>query len=142
MTITATDQYDNTISNFSHPIKLSDSTNTISPTETTAFSGGVWSGSVNITQTIESEKITATYGAVQAESNTFEWKAGEQSIPVYSCQETIRKACISSADNPLIVKAVDTYGNPLSKVSIGFSVVSYPIDAIDYSFSPESRNGC
>src|SRR5690606_17582726 len=42
ISITAADQYGNTIGNFNQTVSLSDGTSTISPTQTTNMNNGVW----------------------------------------------------------------------------------------------------
>ncbi len=137
VTINAADQYGNTIRNFNNSIALADGTNTISPTQTTNFNNGAWSGSITITQTTEADHVVATYGSVSSESNSFSIKAGEQQIFLTIASGNNQKGSAGVAlDNPFVVKAVDLFGNPLSRVSINYSVSSYPSDATGYSLSP------
>ena len=137
ISINASDQYGNTVTTFNQPISLSDSTGTISPTQTTNFVNGTWSGTINITQTAEQEKIYAIFGSVRNESNPFEVKAGEQQIFLTIVSGNNQKGQAgSSLDAPYVIKAVDLFGNPLSDVSITFTVDSYPVDSIGHQMSP------
>lgn len=137
ITITATDQYDNTIRNFNNSIMLTDGTNTISPTQTSPFNNGFWSNTVNITQTAEIDRIVASYGNVRTESNPFEIKAGEQQV-FLTIQSGNNQSGSTGAplDNPFVVKATDLFGNPLSKISVSYATSSYPISSINYGLSP------
>ena len=130
-TITATDQYDNVIKNFADAVALEDSTGSISPSQTGLFANGTWTGSVNITQTTDSDMITARYGSVVSQSNAFEVSAGEQQVfltIIQSGQNQTGKAG-NKLDKPLVVKAVDLYGNPMPDVPISYSIDSAPTDS-------------
>jgi len=70
ITITALDAYGNTATNYIGKPILSDLTGTISPTSTSAFEDGVWTGSVAVTSA-GSDSITATEGAIAGTSNSF-----------------------------------------------------------------------
>ena len=71
VTITAYDAYDNLETGYAGPADLSDSTGTLYPTSTTAFTTGEWSGSVTITRTGSAVVITATDSPVSSGSNSF-----------------------------------------------------------------------
>jgi len=72
ITITAKDQYDNTVTSYTGKNTLSDSTGTISPTLTGSFSAGVWTGNVNITKAQLSVAIVTNGGGKTGTSNAFE----------------------------------------------------------------------
>ncbi|MBC7249991.1 MAG: DUF11 domain-containing protein [Anaerolineae bacterium] len=62
--ITALDEYDNTVTSFTGSATLSTSNGgIISPTTTTAFSGGVWSGLVSLTTAGDNREVTAQSGS-------------------------------------------------------------------------------
>jgi adhesin/invasin len=140
-TLTASDQYDNVIKNFTQAISLSDGTGTISPSQTGVFVNGTWSGTVTITQAATSNQITASYGAVQTQSNSFEVKAGEQQVFL-----TVQSGANQTGNageplgNPFIVKAVDLFGNPMADIPIKFTLDSAPVDAIGAKPGPETLN--
>ena len=71
ITITAKDVNDNTISNFNGTASLSDLTGTISPGITGSFNSGSWTGSVTITKSQTSNRISATSGSKTGTSNYF-----------------------------------------------------------------------
>ena len=137
--ITAADQYGNTVTTFDQPVSLSDGTGTISPSQTANFTGGVWNGTISVTQTTDSNKVVAVFGSVRNESNVFEVKAGEQQEFLTIVSGGNQKGGAGSKlDNPFAVKVVDMYGNPLSNVSINFAIQSYPTDATGAAMTPET----
>ncbi len=71
ITITAEDIYNNTVTNFTNSVNLSDATGTISPSSTTNFSFGQWTGNVQISKSQKNVTIIASRNAVTGESNTF-----------------------------------------------------------------------
>lgn len=72
ITITAKDNADNTIADFSDQVVLRDSTNTIIPTAISDFQGGVWSGEVTISVGKKNVVIDAISPSMNGVSNTFE----------------------------------------------------------------------
>jgi len=134
--LTAQDQYGNTVSNFNSSVQLSDDTNTISPTETGNFINGIWSGTITITQSIEENRIQAIYGSITSQSNPFEVKAVEGQVYLNIVSGNNQKTAVGTeVDEPLVVKAVDQYNNPIKGLKIQFSVSSYPVDATGYELS-------
>jgi hypothetical protein len=71
ITITAKDQHENIVTSYTGSNTLSDSTGTISPTSTGAFSAGVWTGSVTITKAQTGVTITTTGDSKTGTSNNF-----------------------------------------------------------------------
>ena len=107
ITITAEDQYGNTVTGYTGTPSLSDLSGTISPTVTSAFVGGVWTGSVTVTLA-GSDSITATDGAITGTSNTFTvTPASAVSIAVSPATDSI------TAGNSVtyLAMATDAYGN-------------------------------
>ncbi len=72
ITITAKDQYNNTVTSYTGSNTLSDSSGTISPTSTGAFSSGVWTDNVTITQAQANIQITTTGATKSGVSNPFD----------------------------------------------------------------------
>ena len=60
------------MSSFTGTVGLTDSTGTISPSTSSAFSAGTRTESVTITQSSSDVRITATSGAVNSPSNALE----------------------------------------------------------------------
>lgn len=141
VTISAMDQYDNILKNFSEAVTLADDTGSISPTQTAPFVNGTWTGPVTVTQTADANRITAGFGSTQTQSNQFEVKAGEQQIFLTIDAGTNQSgAAGSELGTPFSVKAVDMYGNPMTDVPISFSIDSTPVDAVGATMKPEETS--
>jgi len=70
VSITAQDLYLNTVLNFAETIGLQDSTGSISPTQTQAFSAGQWTDQVSITKS-QPTRVTANFLGTVGQSNAF-----------------------------------------------------------------------
>ena len=77
ITITAKDANGNTITSYNETNTLTVSLGTISPTSTTAFSGGVWSGSVALSQAGTGLSISTSGGGKSGTSNIFSVNPGD-----------------------------------------------------------------
>ena len=71
ITITAKDEFGNTVTGYTGTNSLSDSTGTISPATTGAFTSGAWTGDVTITTAQTGVQITTTKDSISEESNPF-----------------------------------------------------------------------
>lgn len=141
VTVTATDQYGNTVSNFTQSASIADGTGSVSPTQTSSFTNGVWSGSVNVTQTAENNYLIFTSGSVQTQSNQFTVEAGEQQIFLTIHDGANQKGNVGTKLNtPLAVKAVDLYGNPMEEVAIRYSIDASPVETTGTRMAPELVN--
>ena len=67
----ARDAQNNPVITYAGAAQLSDSTGSISPTSTGAFTSGVWTGPVTITQAAAGATITVQDGLVSGQSNSF-----------------------------------------------------------------------
>ena len=76
ITITARDQFGNQVNSFTGVASLSDLTGTISPTSTSNFTSGIWTGNVQIAQAITNNEITTTAQNKAGTSNQFNVQAG------------------------------------------------------------------
>ena len=76
ITITAEDSSGNTVTSYTQPSTLSVSTGTISPTSTEAFTNGVWTCQVTLTQSGTSISISTTEVGKNGQSNSFAVNAG------------------------------------------------------------------
>ncbi len=76
ITITAEDANNNRVTTFTNSSTISDNTGTISPTTTTSFISGQWTGNVIITKKQKDVKITASSNSVISQSNQFNVQAG------------------------------------------------------------------
>ena len=70
ITITAVDQYGNTVTSFTGTVTLSDLSGSISPDTTGNFDAGVWTGNVTITTAYTADTITATVSPITAAAST------------------------------------------------------------------------
>ncbi len=108
ITITAEDSSGNTVTSYTQPSTLSVSTGTISPTSTGAFTNGVWTGQVTLTQSGTSISISSTDGGTTGQNNTFAVNAGAAVRFVVS--GFLSPATAGAAQN-VTVTAYDAYGN-------------------------------
>ncbi|MCL5036183.1 MAG: PQQ-binding-like beta-propeller repeat protein [Chloroflexi bacterium] len=76
VTLTAQDVYDNTVTSFTSTASLTDTTGTISPATTTAFTAGVWTGDVAITKSEAGVSVTATASGKSGTSSQFDVNPG------------------------------------------------------------------
>jgi subtilisin family serine protease len=71
ITIYAQDQYQNTVTSFSSTVSISDSSGSISPSQSGTFSSGSWIGSVTISSYKAGNIITAQGSGYSGNSNSF-----------------------------------------------------------------------
>ena len=71
ITITAKDANGNTVTSYVGTNALTASSGSISPTSTSAFTSGVWTGSVALSQAVTSVSISTIGGGKSGQSNTF-----------------------------------------------------------------------
>ncbi|MCI0494058.1 hypothetical protein L0Z72_03555, partial [candidate division KSB1 bacterium] len=73
ISVIAQDQYDNTVSSFSNTVDITDGSSSITPNQSSNFSGGKWTGSVKISvkHTNDVVNVKRTGGSEQGNSNSF-----------------------------------------------------------------------
>jgi len=76
ISITAKDEFGNTVTSYTGTNALSDTTGTINPTMTGAFVNGVWSGDVVINKVANNVKVSTSGGGKIGESSAFNVVAG------------------------------------------------------------------
>jgi len=131
ITITALDQYGAKLSGFSGVVNMIDSTNTLYPSQTTTFTAGQWIGNVYITQATSSTVITASYASIFVNSESFAVAADSRIKFLTITQGNNQTGAVSSQlPNPLALKVVDPFNNPISNVGVNFTVTSAPADAV------------
>ncbi len=116
---------------FNQSVQLSDTTGTISPTQTGNFVNGVWTGNVVITKATPATAITAMFDiSHQATTSSFVVLANQSSAQLSIISGNGQNAIANTnlADD-FIVRTVDPFGNVLSGVNIAFSIQSYPAGA-------------
>ncbi|MDZ7319307.1 MAG: hypothetical protein ONB11_09150 [candidate division KSB1 bacterium] len=120
ITITAKDKNNNTVTGFVGTATLSDLTGTISPTTTTAFVNGVWTGNVTITKSLTNNIITATSSGKAGQSNAF--------TVIHSSLDHFEFANISTPQVagisfPITIKARDIYSNLVTSFNSSVTLV-------------------
>jgi hypothetical protein len=75
ISITAVDQYGNTVTGYAGQNTLSDLSGTISPTTTSSFSAGTWTGSLNITKAYSNDAISTSGSGKSGTTNSFNVKS-------------------------------------------------------------------
>lgn len=109
--ITAKDSSGNTVTTYSSTASLSDTTKTITPTSTGAFTGGIWTGNVKMTKAQTGVTITATGGGKTGTSNSFDVLPGSLSnigiLPSSLIIET-------GKTQQFAAKGSDAYGNEVT----------------------------
>ncbi len=114
ITITAKDQYENTVTSYTGTNTLSDTTNTITPNSTGNFTNGVWTGNVTITKVQTGVTITTTGEGKSGTSNSFDVNAGSLDHIVISPGT----ATVTTGDSQTYTaKAFDQYDNSLGDVT-------------------------
>ena len=120
ITITALNSSNETIPNFSGTASLSDTTNTISPNVTGAFTNGVWSGNVTIASVASNVTIIATSNSKVGASNPITLNKALLSI---SLAKTSDIALVSSSYDLSKIKVTAQYSdNTSSDVAASWSI--------------------
>lgn len=145
ITITAYDSYGHVEDTFNSYTILSDDTGTISPTQTSDFVSGVWSGVIYITEAQVDNHIYATYQGVTP------YITGTSLAFTVEPDNRIKYLSIVSGNNQsgtvytqlgnsMVVKVTDPYDNPLFGEIVNFAITSYPVLATGQLLSSTSGN--
>jgi len=122
ITITAQDAYGNTVTSYTGSASLSDLTGSLSPTSTSAFSAGVWTGNVKVNTAYTNDVITATSSGATGQSNEFNVVVGSLDHFVFNLIGT------QTAGTPfsITITAEDAGGNIVTNYAgaISFSDLS------------------
>ena len=123
ITITAKDQYENTVTSYTGTNTLSDTTNTISPNSTGSFTNGVWTGNVTITNVQTGVTIATTGANKSGTSNSFDVTAGS---PDYIVISPATATIAAGASQTYTAEAFDQHDNSLGNVTNGttFEIVA------------------
>ena len=114
ITITAKDQYENTVASYTGANTLSDTTGTISPSSTGSFTNGVWTGTATITKAQTGVTITTTGADKSGVSNSFDVTAGSLDHIIISPGT----ATITTGNTQTYTaEAFDQYDNSLGNVT-------------------------
>ena len=132
ITIIAKDASDNTLTNFVGTNTLNVSTGTISPSSTSAFSKGVWTGSVIVTGANSGVTLFTVGSGMTGTSNSFTVNSGALNSFTFSPINSPQN--VGSSFN-IVVTAYDVYGN----IVLGY--VGRPILTVSAgSISPVTMN--
>lgn len=145
ISITAVTLAGATVTTYTGPIELDDTTGTLTVKTDNGFSSGVWTGSVNITKASSSVKITvqdASSSAKNGTSNAFEVAAG--SLDHFEVSE-IANQTTAGAEIEFAVTAEDAYGNAVKNfngtVALSTNVHTSEISPNPYAFNPATDLG-
>jgi hypothetical protein len=107
ITITAVDLYGNIVTTYSGPNTLTTLTGPISPTSTTAFSNGVWTGQITLTRATTGVTVTTASSTKSGITNSFDVIAAiVDHFTISSVGNQITNIPFS-----LTITAVDAYAN-------------------------------
>jgi F0F1-type ATP synthase membrane subunit c/vacuolar-type H+-ATPase subunit K len=140
VTLTAKDEFDAVLTTFNQDVNLSDTTNSIYPTQTGAnFVNGVWTGDVYITTSQDDISITASYNLISDMSTSFDVNPDTRIKFATSRSGTNQVGSVSSLlPQSLTVRVSDPYGNALSNVGVNFAITSAPPLSTGQSLSNNS----
>jgi F0F1-type ATP synthase membrane subunit c/vacuolar-type H+-ATPase subunit K len=136
VTIRAFDENSNIRTDFSGQVTLIDLTGSLSPTLTTSFINGVWTGMITITSSINLNTLTLTYGTLTATSANFAVVPDTRftNIAIVSGNNQTAAAGAAAAQ-PLTVRVIDLYGNPIPNVAVTYAIVAFPAGATNQALS-------
>ena len=138
VTITAQDAYGNTVISYTGTNTLTVPAGAITPTTTTSFTNGAWTGAVNLTRASASATIT-TNGGVPTRSgisNSFTVVAAEVDHFNFS---TINNQ-IADVPFTMTITAIDAYGNVATSYN-GINSLSDLSDSISPTYTGSFSNG-
>lgn len=124
---------------FNGQVNLTDETGTIYPTQTSNFTNGVWTGTIYITQAIDSNIITASGGVVVGASQEFS-VSPDTRMSFLSVISGNNQAGITGSQlvYPFIAQVNDLYGNPIPNIGVNFTVANSPTGSTNYNLSNNS----
>ena len=107
VTITAEDKNGNRVTSFNSTATLTDKTGSVSPGQIT-FSSGIWTGTIQMTKSLQSNAVTVTSVGRSETSNTF--NVNPAAVNSFVVAHIASPASAGTAF-PVSVQAVDQYGN-------------------------------
>jgi len=110
VSVTAQDVYGNTVTSYTDTNTLSDTTGSISPITTGAFTGGIWTGNITVTSVQSGFTITTSGGGKSGVSNVFDIVAGAiTKLAFTTTPQTIDAGNVSGI---ITLQTQDTSSNP------------------------------
>jgi F0F1-type ATP synthase membrane subunit c/vacuolar-type H+-ATPase subunit K len=135
VTITAINEFGQTLTSFNQSINLTDTTGTAYPSQTTAFIQGVWQGSVYITQS-GTTTLTANYSSISTNSTSFTVDPDSRIKFMTIVSGNNQTGTVRTAlPQALTIKVIDPYNNPIPNVGVNFALSSLPIGSTLHAFS-------
>ena len=136
LTIRAFNNTGNLVTDFNDQVTLTDITGTIRPGLTSNFSNGVWTGNVMITQSSNQDHITMFYGVQSTSSVDFQVQPDTRFTTLALVSGSNQSGVVASPlANPIVVKAIDLYGNPIPNATISFLIAAYPPNSANQSLT-------
>lgn len=127
VTIRAHDSNGNILTDFDGQVTLGDLTNSVSPVLTTPFTNGVWTGNVQITRSINIDRITVFYGSLSVTSVNFTVLPDTRFTTLALVSGNNQSGVVGTTlGNAVVVKAIDLYGNPVPNINVTFLIAAYP----------------
>lgn len=145
VTITALNSSGSIENTFDGYAVLSDDTGTLSPTQTSNFTNGVWSGVVYITQAQVDNHLYAIHqgpvSQITGTSSLFTVAADSRMKYLSIVSGNNQSGTVNSQlGNSLVVQVVDPYDNPIPGQTVNFAISSYPVLATGQLLSSTSGN--
>ena len=139
ITVRALNDEGNIITDFTGTFNLSDITNTITPSTTSAFTNGVWTGQVSISRAYAGNSITAQGYALFASSSDFTVLPDTRLMSATLVSGNNQYGVVNNQlPNTLVTKVVDPYGNPVANITVSFLIAVYPAAASGQRLSVSS----
>jgi F0F1-type ATP synthase membrane subunit c/vacuolar-type H+-ATPase subunit K len=127
LTIRAMTDSNNIVTAFSGQVTLADLTMSMTPTQTTTFTNGVWTGFVTITEAITVNQIYLYYAALSTQSADFQVVPDTRFTSLALLKGNNQTGVVgTTVPTTLTVRVIDLYGNPIPNIGVSFLVAAYP----------------
>ncbi len=141
LTIPALDENSQVLTTFNNSVNLSDTTGTISPTQTTSFTNGVWNGWAYITSATSGTVISANYSSITSNSDSFAVSADSRIKFLTIISGNSQTGSVGSQlPTAFTIRAVDPYNNPLSNIGVNFALTGIPPNSLGQALTNTSAN--
>ena len=139
VTVTAINHSGSTLTNYTGTADITDTTGTARPTTTGAFTGGMWTGKINITKATGVDTLTFTdvSSNINGSSNAFSVFAGSlASIALSPSSSNVPPA----GKVQFTANGSDRFGNQLSGLTFSWSLVPASLGSVAVSQSTSTAN--
>ena len=137
ITITAKDAYGNTVTSYTGTNTLSESTGTISPTRTGAFSSGTWTGLVTLSGAASAVTLSTSGSGMSGTSNSFTVNSG---VLDHFTFNTIKSPQTAGTAFSITITAKDDDGNTVTSYT-GTNALSVSTGTISPTRTGSFSNG-